>query len=307
MPVDPAVLALLAEVMPPGNPRLPELPLHVIRGIMDLLDPFSGPKAELESVHNRSLSGIPVRIYRAAGPDIQPACIYIHGGGWTIGTLNNYDAMCSNIARESGWTVISVDYRLAPEHKFPIPVFDCWTALQAVIGRTEELMIDRSRVVVAGDSAGGNLAAVMCLLARDYGVSLAGQILIYPVTGFVSDRESYKYDYLLSREDMIAFWKYYLHDSRDAESYLASPLLAASFAGLPRALVITAEFDPLRDEGEAYGEKLRAAGVETKLSRYSGMIHGFVNMGGVIPQGREAVLQIAGQLRDWARLTADFN
>lgn len=266
---------------------------------MDLFLPLCGPKAELETIYDRSLSGIPVRIYRAAGSGIQPACVYFHGGGWTIGRLDHYDTLCSNIASHSGWTVISVDYRLAPEYKFPIPVFDCWTALQAVVANAAELKIDRSKIAVAGDSAGGNLAAVISLLARDHGVPLAGQILIYPVTDYVSTRESYNFDYLLSREDMIAFWNYYLHHASEAESFLACPLRAASFAGLPKTLIITAEFDPLRDEGEAYGASLLAAGVDVHTSRYPGMIHGFVNMAGAIPQGGDAEKQIAAQLKAW--------
>jgi len=299
MPVDPAVLTLLAQILPPGSPRIPELPIDVCRGIMDLLLPLAGPMAEIESIRDTSLFGVPARIYRAGGADVQPACVYFHGGGWALGGLQHYDVVCSHIAKESRWTVISVDYRLAPECKFPIPVFDCWAALQAVRADAADLRIDASRIVVAGDSAGGNLAAVMSLLARDYGFPLAGQILIYPVTDFVSARESYKFDYLLSREDMIAFWNYYLYDPSEAKSPLASPMRAASLAGLPKALVLTAEFDPLRDEGEEYAKKLQEAGVETVMTRYFGMIHGFVNMAGAIPQGREAVLQIARQLTAW--------
>jgi acetyl esterase len=299
MPVDPAVVTLLEQIMPPGSPRLPELPLDVCRGIMDLFLPLTGPKAEIESIRDHSLSGVPVRLYRAQGAELQPACVYFHGGGWTIGALHHYDALCSQIAKESRWTVISVDYRLAPEYKFPIPVLDCWTALQAVRANAAELRMDASRIVVAGDSAGGNLAAVVSLLARDYGFPLTGQILIYPVTDYVSTRESYDFDYLLSRADMIAFWNYYLHHPSEAESPLASPLRAASLAGLPKTLLVTAEFDPLRDEGEEYGRKLREAGVDTVATRYPGMIHGFVNMAGVIPQGRDAMLQIARQLTAW--------
>jgi acetyl esterase len=297
MPIDPAVLTLLEQIFPPGSPRIPELPLDVCRGLMDLFLPLAGPKAAIESIDDRTLSGIPVRIYRAAGAEIQPACVYFHGGGWALGKLDHYDTLCSQIASESRWTVISVDYRLAPEHKFPIPVFDCWAALQSVIATAAQLGIDARRVAVAGDSAGGNLAAVISSLARDYGVSLAGQILIYPVTDYVSARESYDFDYLLSRDDMIAFWNYYVHHPSEAQSPLASPLRAASFDGLPKTLILTAECDPLRDEGEEYGKKLREAGVDAVTRRYPGMIHGFVNMAGAIPQGREAMLQIAKQLK----------
>jgi len=299
MPIDPAVLNLLGQIMPPGSPRIPELPLDVTRGLMDLFMPMAGAKPELESIRDCTLGGVPVRIYRAEGPEVQPACVYFHGGGWVIGKLDHYDALCASIANESRWTVISVDYGLAPEHKFPMPVIDCWTALMAILAQASQLRIAPRRIVVAGDSAGGNLAAAMTLLARQYGVSLAGQILIYPVTDYVSDRESYNFDYLLSRADMIAFWNYYLHHPSEAASPLASPLRAESFAGLPKTLILTAECDPLRDEGEEYGEKLREAGVETSVCRFPGMIHGFVNMAGAIPQAREAVVQIANQLKAW--------
>ncbi|MGA7416281.1 MAG: alpha/beta hydrolase [Bryobacteraceae bacterium] len=241
---------------------------------------------------------MPVRIYRAESAAVQPACVYFHGGGWTMGRLDHYDVLCSHIAKESRWTVISLDYRLAPEQKFPVPVFDCRTALLAVVAQAAELRIDSTRIAVAGDSAGGNLAAVVGLLARDYGVSLAGQILIYPVVDYVSNRESYGFDYLLGREDMVAFWNYYLHHPSDAESPLAAPLRAGSFAGLAKTLILTAEFDPLRDEGEAYGQRLKEAGVDTTTSRYPGMIHGFVNLGGAIPQGRKAILEITQWLKD---------
>jgi acetyl esterase len=299
MPVDPLILALLEQVMPSGSPRIPELPLDVCRQLMDLFLPLAGPKADIGSVRDCFLSRIPVRIYRAKGAEVQPACVYFHGGGWVLGRLDHYDSLCSQIANQSGWTLISVDYRLAPEHKFPIPVLDCWTTLQAVLANAAQLRIDPSRIVVAGDSAGGNLAAVVSLLARDYGVSLAGQILIYPVTDYISNRESYKFDYLLGREDMVAFWNYYLHSPTESESPLASPLQAGSFAGLPKALILTAEFDPLRDEGEEYGKKLRDSGVNAVTCRYDGMIHGFVNMGAAIPQSRQAILQIAKQLMAW--------
>ena len=297
MPVDPALLALLNQMFPPGSPRLPELPLEAARGVMDLVLPLAGPAAELASIANRSLDGIPVRIYRPAGAGPQPVCVYFHGGGWTLGGLDHYDMLCSHLAQGAGWTVISVDYRLAPEHKFPIPVFDCWTALLAVRAHAAELAIDPSRIAVAGDSAGGNLAAVVSLLARDYGVPLAQQILIYPVTDYVAPRPSYEFDYLLSREDMLAFWNYYLHHPGEAASPLAAPLRAASLAGLPPAYILTAEFDPLRDEGEEYAQRLGDAGVPVKLERSPGMVHGFVNLAGVVPQAREAIRGLAARLQ----------
>jgi len=297
MPPDPAALGLLQRIMPRGTLRVSQMPVDVCRRLMDDFLPLAGPKAEIESIRDCSLAGITVRIYRGKGEELQPACVYFHGGGWTLGRLEHYDALCSQIAKKSHWTVISVDYRLAPEHKFPIPVFDCWTALQAIGVNATSLGIDNTRIVVAGDSAGGNLAAAVSLLARDYRFLLTGQILIYPAMDPVALRESYKFDYLLGHSDMIAFWNYYLHAPSDADSPLASPLRASSLAGLPKTLILTAEFDPLRDEGEEFGQRLRQAGVDVLTTRYAGMIHGFVNFGAVLPQARQAILQISEHLR----------
>jgi acetyl esterase len=295
MPVDPAVLALLEQMFPPGSPRLPELPLDAARRVMDLALPLAGEPAAGVAVENRTLSGIPVRVYRP-GEGERPVCVYFHGGGWTLGRLDHYDTLCSRLAEGSGWTVVSVEYRLAPEHKFPAPVLDCWTALLAVRAHAGELGVDAGRVAVAGDSAGGNLAAVVSLLARDYGVPLAGQVLIYPVTDYVAPRPSYAFDHLLSREDILAFWRYYLYAPEEASSPLAAPLRAASLAGVAPAYVLTAEFDPLRDEGEEYARKLGEAGVPVTLRRYPGMVHGFANFGGAVPAAREAVREIAAWL-----------
>jgi acetyl esterase len=299
MPVDPDVVAVLRQIMPIDSRRMAQLPLDLRRRQMDLFLPLAGPRAELQSIYSRLLSGIPVRIYRSEAEEVQPACVYFHGGGWALGRLDHYDALCSQIASESNWTVISVDYRLAPEHKFPIPVFDCWTVLQAIVANALQLRIDGGRIAVAGDSAGGNLAAAVSFLARDYQIPLAGQVLIYPVTDYVSNRQSYDFEYLLAREDMIAFWNYYLHHPNEANSPLAAPLRATSFTGLARALILTAEYDPLRDEAEEYGQKLREAGVDAVTCRYPGMIHDFVKMAGAILKGREAILQVAHQLTSW--------
>jgi acetyl esterase len=297
MPVDPALLALLAQAFPPGAPKVWKLPPAEARPLMDGFIELGGPMAPLASVHDTELSRVPVRVYRADGDGPQPALIYLHGGGWELGAIKHYDAVCSRIAHYSGWTVISVEYRLAPENKFPIPLLDCWTAVQAARANAKTLDIDASRIAVGGDSAGGNLSAGVTLLARDYGVPLAGQVLIYPVTDSVSDRESYQYDYLLNRAAMEAFWGYYLNHVSESGLPLAAPLRAESWAGLPPALVLTAEYDPLRDEGEEYARCLEAAGVRVTVARYAGMIHGFVSMGAVVPQGIEATKQIAEFLR----------
>jgi acetyl esterase len=296
MPVDPAVLALLEKIVPPGEPRAWELPPEKARPLMDDFIELGGPMAPLAEVRDTTLAGVPVRIYRPAGDGPQSALVYLHGDGMVMGSIKHYDAVYSHIAHDSGWTVISVEYRLAPEHKFPIPVLDCWMAIQAAYAHAAPLNINPARIAVGGDSAGGNLSAVAALLARDYAFPLAAQVLIYPVTDYPSDRESYQYDYLLNRAGMDAFWAHYVNHAADAASPLAAPLRASSFRGLAPALVITAEYDPLRDEGEEYARKLEAAGVSVKLTRYAGMIHGFAAMPAVLPQGLAALKEIAAFL-----------
>jgi acetyl esterase len=241
-----------------------------------------------------------VRVYQSSSDGQQPALVYMHGGGWSLGSIDTHDALCSQIAHLSGWTVISIGYRLAPEHKFPIPIFDCWAALQAAHARATEMSIDASRIAVGGDSAGGNLSAVMSFLARDYQLPLIAQVLICPVTDYLSDRESYQYDYLLSRADMESFWSLYLNHSSESALPLAAPIRAESFQGLPPCLLLTAEYDPLRDEGEEYSSKLAAADVPVIARRHRGVIHGFTNMLAAVPQSKDALLQIATFLRDAA-------
>ncbi len=261
---------------------------------------LGGPRAAVDSIRDLTLAGMPVRLYRPAGGGPQPALIYLHGGGWALGSIETHDSLCTHIAQESGWTVISVGYRLAPEHKFPVPVFDCWAAVQATHAAAAALNVDASRIAVGGDSAGGNLAAVVSLLARDYRLPLAAQVLIYPVTDHLPEHDSYQFDYLLSRATMESFWSLYLNHSAESGMALAAPIRSESLRGLPPCLLITAEYDPLRDEGEDYGSQLAAADVPVMAKRYRGMCHGFVNMLTAVPQSKEAVSQIAEFLRSSA-------
>ena len=265
---------------------------------------LGGPRAPVDSIRDLTLGGVPVRLYRPAGEGPRPALIYLHGGGWALGGIDTHDSVCTHIAQQSGWTVISVGYRLAPEHKFPIPVFDCWDAVQAAHAGAEALGIDASRIAVGGDSAGGNLSAVISLLARDYALPLAAQVLIYPVTDYLPDRESYEFDYLLSRAAMESFWSLYLNHSSESALPLAAPIRAESLRGLPPCLLLTAEYDPLRDEGEEYASRLADADVQVTAKRYRGMIHGFVSMPAAVPQSQDALSQIAEFLRHSATLPA---
>ena len=249
------------------------------------------------------LGPIPLRVYRPAGvPASTPLAVlvFFHGGGWVIGDLETHDVLCRQLTAGSGVSVVSVDYCLAPEHKFPAAVDDAWAATRWVVAHAGELAVDASRLAVGGDSAGGNLAAVVALLARGKGApAIAVQVLIYPVADLVGETRSYRdfaEGYLLTREGMRWFIAHYLTAEAEAVDWRASPLRAQSLAGLPPALIVTAGFDPLRDEGEAYAERLREAGVRVDSVCYGGMIHGFVPMGRLLDTAGRAISLIAGSL-----------
>ena len=247
---------------------------------------------------------IPVRGYRpkgAAAGALLPALIYYHGGGWTIGDLDTHDVLCREIANAAGCTVFSVDYRMGPEHKFPAAVDDAFAALKWVAAQAGPLAIDAQRLAVGGDSAGGNLAAVVSLLARDGGgPALRLQLLIYPATDLRGKTPSYTRNgagYLLTSEVMAYFNRCYLTGEADKADWRASPLLADDLSRLPPALVLTAGYDPLVDEGDQYAQRLRAAGVSVEYRCFDGQIHGFITMGKVLDQANEAVALCAGRLK----------
>jgi acetyl esterase/lipase len=217
------------------------------------------------------------------------------------GSLQSHDVVCRALANGAGCVVVSVDYRLAPEHQFPAAIDDAFASLQYVAAHAAELGIDPDRLAVAGDSAGGNLAAGVALLARDSGgPRLVHQLLIYPVTDYNLDTASYLANadgFMLTREAMRFYWRHYLRSDADGDDPRASPLRASRFDGLPSALIITAEFDPLRDEGRAYASRLEAAGVPVTYSEYAGLVHGFVTYMDVIDQGKVAVAEASAALR----------
>lgn len=253
---------------------------------------ISGPECDL-----------PVRVYTPLADEPFATLVYFHGGGWVIGSIETHDGLCRAIADAAGAIVVSVDYRLAPEHPFPAATEDAYAATRWVAENAARLGAGDGRVAVGGDSAGGNLATVVCLMARDRGgPAITWQLLLYPITDYKLDTPSYR-DYaeghLLTRDAMAWFWRHYLSGGADREHPYISPLRASSLAGLPPALVITAECDPLRDEGDAYARRLAESGVPVTSTCYPGMVHGFVRRSRLLDQGGEALDQIG---REWRRV-----
>jgi acetyl esterase len=245
---------------------------------------------------------LPLRLYRPAGRRPLPALLYFFGGGWVLGTIDTADGVCRSLANSCGALVVVVGYRLAPEHRFPAAIDDCYAAVRWVAEHAAGIGADPARLAVGGDSAGGNLAAGVALRARADGPPLVGQLLVYPNTDQLADDPSMRAAddrFLFNRHSVAWYRQYYLTNPGDAAHPLASPLRARSLAGLPPALVITAEYDPLRDQGEAYAGRLADEGVQVQLSRYPGMAHGFFTMAGTVDASRAAIAQAAATLRAW--------
>ena len=269
---------------------------------------------EMSEVDNIAAPGphgpIPLRYYRPAGVDkkeLLPVLVFYHGGGWVIGDLDTHDVVCRLLSNEARCAVVSVDYRMGGEYKFPAAVDDAYAAASWVATEAKHLRIDPARLAVGGDSAGGNLAAVVCLLAREKAAAgetdvpkIAYQLLIYPATDMhmnTGSHERYAKDHLLTRASMDWFQQQYLASEADRDDWRASPLRAKSLAHLPPAYVIVAGHDPLRDEGEAYAKALQAAGVPVAFREFPGQIHGFVVLGKVIPQAGQAIAEMGVALK----------
>jgi acetyl esterase len=305
MPLEPQAKAVLDQMPVLGDEVVLALEPPQLRQAMAAMPGSVGPVEEVARVEDRTLPGpageIPVRIYAPSQARRLPALVYFHGGGFVIGSLDTHDGTCRSLANAIGCCVVSVDYRLAPEHKFPAGPEDCYAATRWVAEKGGEIGVDSSRVAIGGDSAGGNLTAVVALMARDRrGPSLCHQLLVYPVANHAFDTASYAENekgYLLSREMMRWFWNHYLGSPEHGKHPYASPLRAESLAGLPPAHVVTAEFDPLRDEGEALAARLRREGVPTTHVRYPGMIHGFFSMTAMIDAAKRAVAEAASAVR----------
>lgn len=247
--------------------------------------------------------GIPIRVYIPEGEGPYPTLLFIHGGGWVVGDIDLYDATCRAITNEADCMVVSVGYRLAPEHEFPTPLEDCYTAAEWIFDTAETMQIDTNNVAIGGDSAGGNLAAAVTLLARERdGPSFDHQVLIYPVTDHSFDTTSYEENaegYLLTKPAMEWFWDHYLRDDLDGKSPYASPLQAQNLNDLPSATVVTCGFDPLRDEGAAYAARLEEAGIDVSHYHYDDCIHGISQMlvePMELTRGRELIDDVAVDL-----------
>ncbi|HVN88328.1 MAG TPA: alpha/beta hydrolase [Candidatus Binataceae bacterium] len=307
MPLDPQMKALLDAMVAAEVPAFHTMtPIEARK--MTSRRVVQGPNAvQVAQVVDRTIPGpggeIPVRIYTPEGKGPFGALIYFHGGGWVVGDINMTDQPCRMLTNAAGCVTVSVDYRLAPEHKFPAAPEDCYTATKWVADNASALGVDPKRIAVGGTSAGGNLAAAVALMARDRAnLPLAYQLLVYPATTSVLDTPSHREFakdsyYILSRADMDWFWGHYLADAEDHTNPYACPAYARTLRGLPPAFVITAEFDPLRDEGEAYAARLREEGVTVALKRYDGVTHGFFGMPTVLDISKQAIADASAALR----------
>jgi acetyl esterase len=324
MPLHPEVEAMRARKAREGTAPLYTLSLADARDA-DLADiqAASGTGEPVGAVTDHTIAGpggpMRVRVYEPERTDdartadrgtadeadggagtARPALIYLYGGGWTLGNLETCDAICRALTNAAGIVTISLEYRLAPEHPFPAAVEDCYAGLAWVAEHARELGVDAARLAVGGDSAGGNLAAALTLLSRDEGgPAVRHQLLVYPNTDYQWDPEAlraFEDPLLFNRFSMEWYWKHYLTEEKDGLNPLVSPLRAESLAGLPDATVITAEYDPLRDQGEEYARRLREAGAAVELRRFDGMVHGFFAMFGAFTLGREAIDYAAARL-----------
>lgn len=311
MPVtlDPSASQIVALIREIGRPPIDTLPPVEARAAFLMGRAVTQPDPpDMASVQAMTCPGpagpIPLRVYTPKGltglDTLAPGLVFFHGGGWVVGDLDSHDIVCRQIAEASGRVVVAVDYRLAPEHKFPAAYEDAVAATAWVSANAMQLGIDAGRIVVGGDSAGGNLAAVVALEARGGDVKLAGQMLIYPVTELAMTHPSHSEadtSVLLTHSLMRWFRDHYVGSEQDYADWRGSPLRADDLAGLPPAIVVTVGGDPLRDEGNDYARRLAEAGVKVTHKTWPGQFHGFFTMGRVIPEANAVIAELAAWLR----------
>ena len=299
MPIDAQVQAVLDLIKKADNAPYHTLPAAVARGQHEeragVLD---RPPEDVANVFEDAVdTAVTVRIYQPLDTPLPaPGVLWIHGGGHVIGSVQSYDSMCRRLCNESHAVVVSVEYRLAPEHKFPTAVRDSFKALEWMLANSAKLGIDAQKVAVAGDSAGGNLAAVVAIMARDAGINLRAQALVYPVTAGDAESASHHanaHNKVLTRDLILWFQSHYRRGEVDREDWRYAPLIAPDLSNVAPAFVLVAEYDPLRDEGIAYARRLMDSEVEVRLSHYAGMVHGFFGMSGAISAGARALTEVA--------------
>lgn len=303
MPLAPQVQAFLDQMQAMGFYFTPDLTPTVAREFSKQLQAAAKPGEAVARAEDRTIPGpkgtIPIRIYTPQGSGPFPILVFFHTGGWIIGNLDTQDTMCRRLTNLASCLVVSVDYRLAPEHPFPAAPSDCYAATQWVAANAAEFQGDASRIAVGGDSAGATLATDVTLMARERGgPKLVFQLMICPATDFrlnSASMQEFAEGYQLTKAQMVWIMNYYLPDATQRTHPLASPLLAPNLSGLPPALIITAECDPLRDDGEAYGQRLQEFGVQATVSRYDGMIHDFLDL--FEEPGTRALTEAASALR----------
>lgn len=296
--------AVLEERAQAGGRPMHEAPLAESRAAQYEWVPYMGERQPLAAVEHRSIPGptaeLPVRVYRPEGQGQLPALVAFHGGCWVVGNIDLADRPFRALADASGCVVVSVNYQKAPEHPFPVPLDDCFAGFTWTVAHAAELGVDPTRVGVVGDSAGGNLAAAVCLKARAEGAPLpVVQVLVYPAVDWALETASARAcadGYGLTTLDMAWAWEQYVPDAAQRDDPLVSPLRADSLAGLPPAVVVTAGFDVLRDEGIAYADRLQADGVPVEAHHYPGTIHGFLWMGAAVDECSQMLLDVAGSL-----------
>ena len=306
MELDPQAQALLDRAAQSGIPTYDTMEPDVARMYYEKACGIgAGDELELFAVEDMTIPGpasaLPARLYRPSDTPDLPILVFFHGGGFTIGSPTSHDAVCRHLCKLTGCLVVSVDYRLGPEHKFPAAAEDAYGATKWLAENAGSIGGDPSRIAVGGDSAGGNLSAVTCLTARDKGApNICYQLLIYPGTDMTESFPSHQScgkGYFLTNELIHWFHDHYMPEGADLMDWRASPLHAADHSNLPPAHIITAGFDPLQDEGIAFGKKLEAGGVPVTYRHYDGLMHGFITQLAFFPQSEEALAEGAGKLR----------